>query len=475
MTARRFRGDAGQAAIELPLGFLWILLPIAVIVMVIPQWPERQTVATAAAKEAATLYATAATAGDGAAAAEAAVAQAAAELRAAQPSARADGIVVPRLHRDRRRHRRHPRRASTARRHDRFHVMDGDVVVPSGGLRVAVNDTARRGRGDNGSITLLMIGATLIVMFVGWLAFTLWAGASERRQLASAADQAAQAGATALNVTVFRQSGTRQLDPRPRGTARPRQLDLTRRRRPPHHLPDQRRHRTGHGDPRRRDRHRSPQDLRPRRRPHRDTSHRRRLPTRRSPMIGRAPAVAIKLALRRTRGGIALLALSLFAVACDDGDPSTEPTTTPVATTTAATLTDTSPATSPTTAATTPKAPTGNIGARASADISNGADHVCADHATARLSGLGAGHPVAREHDQLACTPLPILPEFLRPVPFRSSCEADLQAQFGDLINQGARVVDSPPFRVVSANVVAGKSRCTHCRREPRGRHRRGS
>jgi len=91
--------------------------------------------------------------------------------------------------------------------------MDGDVVVPSGGLRVAVNDTARRGRGDNGSITLLMIGATLIVMFVGWLAFTLWAGASERRQLASAADQAAQAGATALNVTVFRQSGTRQLAP----------------------------------------------------------------------------------------------------------------------------------------------------------------------------------------------------------------------------------------------------------------------
>ena len=81
MTARRFRGDAGQAAIELPLGFLWILLPIAVIVMVIPQWPERQTVATTAAKEAATLYATAATAGDGAAAAEAAVAQAAQNYR----------------------------------------------------------------------------------------------------------------------------------------------------------------------------------------------------------------------------------------------------------------------------------------------------------------------------------------------------------------------------------------------------------
>ena len=60
MTARRLRGDRGSTAIELPLGFFLILLPIAVVVMVIPQWPERQTVATAAAKEAATLYATAA-------------------------------------------------------------------------------------------------------------------------------------------------------------------------------------------------------------------------------------------------------------------------------------------------------------------------------------------------------------------------------------------------------------------------------
>ena len=69
MTARRFRGDRGQAAIELPLGFALILLPVAVVVMVVPQWPERQTVATAAAKEAATLYATAASPAEGAAAA----------------------------------------------------------------------------------------------------------------------------------------------------------------------------------------------------------------------------------------------------------------------------------------------------------------------------------------------------------------------------------------------------------------------
>jgi Flp pilus assembly protein TadG len=73
--------------------------------------------------------------------------------------------------------------------------------------------SARRARDDRGSVTLLMIGATMIVMFVGWIAFTMWNGSNERRQLAAAADQAAQAGATALDVTAFRATGVRQLDP----------------------------------------------------------------------------------------------------------------------------------------------------------------------------------------------------------------------------------------------------------------------
>jgi hypothetical protein len=76
--SRRFRGDRGSTAVELPLGVALILLPIAVIVMVIPQWPEHQTVATAAAEEAATLYANADAPEEGAAAAQAAVARAAA-------------------------------------------------------------------------------------------------------------------------------------------------------------------------------------------------------------------------------------------------------------------------------------------------------------------------------------------------------------------------------------------------------------
>ena len=56
---RSCRGDRGAAAIEMPLAVGLLLLPIALVVMIVPQWPERQTVARAAAKDAATVYANA--------------------------------------------------------------------------------------------------------------------------------------------------------------------------------------------------------------------------------------------------------------------------------------------------------------------------------------------------------------------------------------------------------------------------------
>ena len=123
------------------MGFALILLPIAVVVMVIPQWPERQTVATAAAKEAATLYANAAGPGEGAAAAQAAVAQAAAnygldglQLELSGSWCRGCTVTANVTVDD-------PRRAGAVHRHDRQHVVDGDVVGPSRGLRVAVRPT----------------------------------------------------------------------------------------------------------------------------------------------------------------------------------------------------------------------------------------------------------------------------------------------------------------------------------------------
>lgn len=74
---RRVTGDSGTAAVEMPLAVGLLLLPIAMIVMLVPQWPERQTVARAAAKDAATVYANAPDPDNGAARARASVAQAA--------------------------------------------------------------------------------------------------------------------------------------------------------------------------------------------------------------------------------------------------------------------------------------------------------------------------------------------------------------------------------------------------------------
>ena len=47
------RNERGAAAVELPLALGLILVPVALLVMTLPSWPERQTVARAAANEAA--------------------------------------------------------------------------------------------------------------------------------------------------------------------------------------------------------------------------------------------------------------------------------------------------------------------------------------------------------------------------------------------------------------------------------------
>ena len=53
----------------------------------------------------------------------------------------------------------------------------------------------------------------LIVLFLGAISFDLWSGFSTRRSYAGAADQAAQAGANALDESLFRSTGERRLDP----------------------------------------------------------------------------------------------------------------------------------------------------------------------------------------------------------------------------------------------------------------------
>lgn len=68
-------------------------------------------------------------------------------------------------------------------------------------------------RSDRGSVTIWTLGMALVVMFVGAISLGLWSGFAERRELAGAADQAAQAGANALDEGHFRTTGDRRLDP----------------------------------------------------------------------------------------------------------------------------------------------------------------------------------------------------------------------------------------------------------------------
>lgn len=66
---------------------------------------------------------------------------------------------------------------------------------------------------DRGSVTLFVLGLCVLMLFVGGLALDLWRAFSERLALASAADAAAVAGASALDVDHYRRTGEARLDP----------------------------------------------------------------------------------------------------------------------------------------------------------------------------------------------------------------------------------------------------------------------
>ena len=66
---------------------------------------------------------------------------------------------------------------------------------------------------DRGSVTVWIMGLTVMIGMLGFLVLAIYVPFSERRGLAGAADQAAQAGATALDEDLFRSTGVLQLDP----------------------------------------------------------------------------------------------------------------------------------------------------------------------------------------------------------------------------------------------------------------------
>jgi Flp pilus assembly protein TadG len=68
-------------------------------------------------------------------------------------------------------------------------------------------------RGERGTITLWILGLCLMLFALGGISLDLWRAFSDRRSLASAADAAAVAGGTALDVDAYRHDGVVQLDP----------------------------------------------------------------------------------------------------------------------------------------------------------------------------------------------------------------------------------------------------------------------
>jgi Flp pilus assembly protein TadG len=66
---------------------------------------------------------------------------------------------------------------------------------------------------ERGSVTLWALGLCLVLLLLGGISLDLWRAFSERRALAAAADAAALAGASALDVDAYREHGVIRLDP----------------------------------------------------------------------------------------------------------------------------------------------------------------------------------------------------------------------------------------------------------------------
>jgi uncharacterized membrane protein len=66
---------------------------------------------------------------------------------------------------------------------------------------------------DRGSVTIWMLGLTLLLLLFGGLALDFWRGLALQRELAAVADSAAIAGASGIDVDHYRETGGVRLDP----------------------------------------------------------------------------------------------------------------------------------------------------------------------------------------------------------------------------------------------------------------------
>lgn len=67
--------------------------------------------------------------------------------------------------------------------------------------------------GDRGSVTIWMLGLSLLLLLFGGLALDFWRGLALQRELAAVADSAAIAGAAGIDVDHYRETGAVVLDP----------------------------------------------------------------------------------------------------------------------------------------------------------------------------------------------------------------------------------------------------------------------
>lgn len=72
-------------------------------------------------------------------------------------------------------------------------------------------------RSDRGSITIWMLGLSLLLLLFGGLSLDFWRGLALQRELAAVADSAAIAGAAGIDVEHYRETGEILLD-QPRAT-----------------------------------------------------------------------------------------------------------------------------------------------------------------------------------------------------------------------------------------------------------------
>lgn len=66
---------------------------------------------------------------------------------------------------------------------------------------------------ERGSATLWLLGLSVSVLMLGGIAFDLWRGVAQRRELAALADAAAVAAASGVDVAAWRVQGRLVLDP----------------------------------------------------------------------------------------------------------------------------------------------------------------------------------------------------------------------------------------------------------------------